>query len=196
MEVSKIMSFIKVDENGKAVLDEQAFNAEMQSELDKARQQASDTAAKNTESKLRESLKKELKAELEQEAKMSAEQKLEAERQKFAEEKKAFDKERIKAIYADAGMSEAEIEVALGLVGDDSVKNLETAKKFADARKAANEAAEKKIKESLQSQTPPPNGGGGNGGGEKSVGEKQAERFAKVDPTSDYVDLSGNGGKE
>ena len=112
-----------------------------------------------------------------------------------AEEKKEFDKTRIKAIYADAGMSEVEIELALGLVGDDSAKNLETAKKFAEARKAANEAAEKKFKEDLQNHTPSPNGGDPNGGGEKSVGERQAERFAKVEKVNDYVDLSG-GGKE
>lgn len=190
------MSFIKVDENGNAILDEKAFNAEMQSELDKARQQASDTAAKNTENKLREALEREIKAKLEEEAKLSAEEKLEAERKKFAEEKRAFDKERIKAIYADAGMSDAEIEFALGLVGDDSVKNLETARKFADARKAANEAAEKKFKEALQSGTPAPNGGSVGGSVEKSVGELQAERFASPDHRSDYVDLSGRGSKE
>ena len=195
MEVSKLLGFIKVDENGKVVIDEKAYNAEMQSELDKARQQASETSATNTEKKLRESLEKDIRAKLEEEAKLSAEEKLEAERKKFAEEKKEFDKTRIKAIYADAGMSEVEIELALGLVGDDSAKNLETAKKFAEARKAANEAAEKKFKEDLQNHTPSPNGGDPNGGGEKSVGERQAERFAKVEKVNDYVDLSG-GGKE
>lgn len=195
MEISKLLSFINIDENGKVVVDEAAYKAEAQSELDKARQQASDTSAANTEKKLRAEIEKEVKVKLEEEAKLSAEEKLEAERKKFAEEKRAFDTERIKAIYTDAGMSEAEIEVALGLIGDDSVKNLETARKFADARKAANEQALKQFQEDLQKRTPHPNGGGSDGG-EESLGAQQAKRFAEPAKSNDYVDLSGRGKQE
>lgn len=190
MEISELLGFLKV-EDGKIVVDENGYKAKAQSELDKARQQASETASTNAEKKLRDTLEKEIKAKLEEEAKLTAEQKLEADRKAFLEEKKEFDKARIKSMYEDAGMSEVEIEVALGLIGDDSAKNLETAKKFAEARKAANESAKLKFQEELQHNTPNPSGNG-NGEG-KSVGEMQAERFAKSAKASDYVDLSGRG---
>lgn len=187
MEISDLLSFLKVGEDGKIVVDEDGYKAKAQSELDKARQQASDTAAANAEKKLRDSLEKEIKAKLEEEAKMTAEQKLEAERKAFEEEKKAFDTERIKSIYADAGMSEAEIEVAIGLIGNDSAKNLETATKLAEARKLANEDVRKKFKEELQKNGGLPNDGG-NGGG-NDFGALQAKRFEKTEDS--YVDLSG-----
>lgn len=187
MEISDLLGFLKV-EDGKIVVDEEGYKAKSQSELDKARQQASDTAAANAEKKLRDNLEKEIKAKLEEEAKMTAEQKLEAERKAFADEKKAFDTERIKVIYADAGMSAAEIELALGLIGDDSAKNLEVAKKFAEARKAANEEDRKKFQEELQKNGRLPDGSGGNGGNENDLGALQAKRFEK--PADNYVDLS------
>lgn len=188
MEISELLGFLKVGEDGKIVVDEDGYKAKTQSELDKARQQASDTAAANAEKKLRDSLEKDIRSKLEEEAKMTAEQKLEAERKAFAEERRAFDTERIKAIYAEAGMSEAEIEVALGLIGDDSAKNLEVAKKFADARKAANEADRKKFQEELQMNGRLPDGGKGGSGNENDLGALQAKRFEK--PAETYVDLS------
>ena len=187
MEISDLLGFLKVGEDGKIVVDEDGYKAKAQSELDKARQQASDTAAANAEKKLRDSLEKEIKAKLEEEAKMTAEQKLEADRKALAEERKAFDTERIKAIYADVGMSDAEIEIALGLIGEDSKKNLEVAKKYADARKASNEDVKKKFQEELQKGGRYPNDGGSGG---EDFGARQAKRFEKAEET--YVDLSGN----
>lgn len=185
MDISK---YVTIGDDGKLKIDSEAFNAE----LDRIRTQASDTASKNTETKLRSALEKEVRAKVEEEAKMSAEQKLEAERAKFLEEKKAFDIVRIKQIYKDANISDDEIEILLGGVGDDSEKNIEIATKFATARKASDEQYKKQLQEEIQQRTPNPNTNGD--GSTKSIGELMAEKFSSHSDNK-YVDLSPQTGE-
>lgn len=180
-----INDFLKKNDDGTFDIDEAGFTAA----LDRERNKASDTAKANTEKKLRAELEKEIKEKLEEEAKLSAEQKLQKQMEEFAEMKRAFDKDRVKTIYKDAGISDDEIELMLSLIGDDSDKNIATATKFADARKKANEEYEKKVKEDiLRNSDRPDNHKDGDGD------ETEAERFAKMfskKVVSDYVDLSG-----
>lgn len=181
-----IKDFLKQNEDGTYDIDEAGFAAE----LDRERNKASDTAKKNTETKLRSNLEKEIREKLEEEAKLSAEQKLQKQIEEFAEKKKAFDKERVKAIYKEAEISDDEIEHMLTLVGDDSEKNIDIATRFADARKKANEEYKKKIQEDILR-----NGGEyrPKDGDEKEVSEaeKYAKQYSKKPTGNEYVDLSG-----
>lgn len=178
-----IKDFLKQTENGTFDIDEAGFIAA----LDRERSKASDTASKNTESKLRTALEKEIREKLEEEAKLSAEQKLQKQMDDFAEMKRNFDRERVKAIYEGAGIGAEETELLLTLIGDDSEKNLENAKKFADARKKANEDNEKRIREELlRNNGDRPDGNGDKG--EVSEAEKYAKMFSKP-VTTDYVEL-------
>lgn len=180
-----INDFLKKNDDGTFDIDEAGFTAA----LDRERNKASDTAKANTEKKLRAELEKEIKEKLEEEAKLSAEQKLQKQMEEFAEKKRAFDKDRVKTIYKDAGISDDEIELMLSLIGDDSDKNIATATKFADARKKANEEYEKKVKEDILRNSDRPDNHK-DGDGEESEAERFAKMFSKK-AVSDYVDLSG-----
>lgn len=185
-----IKDFIKIGEDGKVVIDYDAYNADLNAELDRARTQASTTATANTEKKLRDNLEKEIRQQLEDEAKMTAEEKLKSEREAFIREKQEFDKERIRQTYANAGIEEDEIAILLGFVGDDSKTNLETAQKIADARKKSSENARAKILEELQtSYNSAPNGNGAGASATESVAEKMAKKYS-AKPVGDYVDLN------
>ena len=185
-----IKDFVKTNEDGSTSIDTTAFEAALKSELDKARTQASETASANTEKKLRKSIEEEIRSKLEEEAKMSAEEKLKAERDKFLEEKKAFDKKRIESIYKDAGISDDEIAIMCSLIGEDSDKNIETATKFAEARKASSEEAKKKMLEELQMGGRRGSDGGQGGGIDNSVAKKMAEKYSK-EVAEVYVHLTG-----
>lgn len=181
-----IKDFIKQKEDGTFDIDEAAFT----SALDRERNQASDTARKNAESKLRGEIEKELKIKLEEEAKLTAEEKLKKDMEAFAQQKRDFDKQRITTIYKDAGISDAEIEYLTTLIGDDSTKNLETAQKFAEARKSANEEYKKKLTEEFQTSGTRPKDGDGTGGTSNIA--KLAQEMSAPKTSNAYVDLSGN----
>lgn len=185
-----INSYVTVGADGKPVINEEAFKAAFQSEMDRARQQASETAKKNAEKELRTTIAQ----ELEEQAKMTAEEKLQKEREAFRLERQAFDKERIETIYKNAGISDEEIKIFTALIGDNSAQNLETAYKIANARKAANEANIKKLQEEMQQTAPRPDDKNG-GGGESSIGAQMAKKFSQPTNTN-YVDLSPNAGGE
>lgn len=181
-----LKDFIKQNSDGTFEYDDAAFT----SALDRERTQASDTARKNAEQKLRGEIEKELKAKLEEEAKLTAEEKLKKDMEAFAQQKRDFDKQRITAIYKDAGISDAEIEYLTTLIGDDSDKNIETAQKFAEARKTANEEYKKKLTEEFQTSGSRPKDGGGSG--EESVASKLAKEFSTQPTAGGYVDLKGD----
>lgn len=186
-----ITNFIKQNADGSYTIDNDAYSKELQSELDRARQQASDTARQNAEKELRSSIMKELQEKAEADAKLTAEQKLQAEREAFAKEKRDFDILRVKNIYKEAGFTEKEIEYLAELVGDDTEKNLEKATNIAEARKVANEETRKKIQEELQTNGRRGGDDNGGGSGEKGLGARMAEKFSQA-TVNDYVDLSGN----
>ncbi len=183
-----INDFIKQKEDGSYEVDQAAFNAA----LDRERNQASETSKKNTEQKLRSEIEKELKTKLEEEAKMTAEEKLKKDMEAFAQQKRDFDKQRITTIYKDAGITDTEIEYLTTLIGDDSEKNLETATKFADARKKANQEYEKVLIEKFQTNGYRPKDDGN--GNTEDIGAQFAKEFAAKTNISDFVDLSGKTG--
>lgn len=179
-----INDFIKTKEDGSFEVDQAAFTAA----LDRERNQASETSKKNTEQKLRSEIEKELKAKLEEEAKLTAEEKLKKDMEAFAQQKREFDKQRIVTIYKDAGISDGEIEYLTALIGDDSEKNLETATKFAEARKTANEQYKKALTEELQVNSARPKDS--DGGSDASLAVRLAKEFSQPSNANKYVDLS------
>lgn len=184
-EKMKLNDYLKQNADGTYEIDTAAFEAD----LDRERNKASDTAKKNTESKLRGDLEKEIRAKLEEEAKQTAEEKLQKQIEAFAEQKRAFDKKQVTAIYKDAGISDEEIELMLALVGEDSEKNIENAQKIADARKKFNEENKKKIREELIENGVRPDGNGGDDKKTEDEGEKYAKLFSTKAEGNDYVDL-------
>lgn len=181
-----ISEFATVNEKGEIVIDYDAYNKELASELDRARTQASQTAKQNAEKELRASLVKELKEKAEAEAKMTADELLKAEKEAFQKERLEFDKKQVEAIYKEAGISDNEIELLTALLGEDTTKNLETAKKFAEARKTYNEESKIKLTEELQLKTPDPKK---KEGGE-DIGSLMAKEVSSQNAGSGYVKLS------
>ena len=118
MDISK---FVTVGEDGKAVIDNNAFK----SEFDKAIRSAVET---NRNGKLRDEIKK----ELEEEAKLSAEQKLQKEREEFESFKLKslieLNQIKAKAKLEGKNFSQAEIDFILGTINDDekSLSNIDT----------------------------------------------------------------------
>ncbi len=157
-----IKKYVTYDENGKAIFDETAFNAD----LDRERNNASETARTNTEKKLRKDIEAEIRGKIESEAKLTAEQKLEQERLAFEQERKQFNKDRIIALYQNSNLfSDEEIETFSGLITDNYEESVVTVNKLIEARKKRNETYEKDLTEKIQAGLPRNNGGeSGNGG--------------------------------
>ena len=165
-----LRKYVTLNEKGELVFDEALFKAD----LDRERNQASETAKFNTEKKLRASIENEVKAKIEEQAKLTAEEKLEQERKLFLEEKKMYNAERIKNIYRDSKLfSEAELEVYGGLITEDYEKSLEMANKLVESRKAYNAEYEKSFNEKLQQGLPRTNGG------QASSNESSVAKLAK-----------------
>ena len=167
-----LADYVKIDENGKPVFDNEAFN----SALDRERNQASETARANAEKKLTAELTKKIKEDLENQANLTAEEKLKAEREAFQTERLNFNKERIKHIYSSSKLfTDEEIELFLGLSNEDYEKSSEKANAIVEARKKHNETYEKDFMAKLQTQQPRPDG---NGGGSSKT-ESEAQKYAK-----------------
>lgn len=173
-----LKEFIETNDKGELLINYDAYNAELNSELDRARTQASETAKANAEKQLKQKLEKEIKAQLEKDATLTAEDKLKAEREAFIAEKRDFDIQRIKRIYEDVGISAEEIEMLTALIGDDSEQNLANAQKFAKARKLAYEDSVNKIKEELQQSQRRGNASGGTTDND-NIGALKAKEIAQ-----------------
>lgn len=174
MEIN-LADYAKLDENGKLVLDTEAFK----SAVDKERNQASDTARANAEKKLRSDLTKEIKEQLEREASLTAEEKIKAEREALQAERLAFNKERVKNVYTSSGVfDDGEVELFADLITEDYEKSLAKANAIVEARKKRNEQYEKDFMAKVQAGQPRPDG---QGGAVKT--ESEAEKFAKKHST-------------
>ena len=174
MEIN-LADYAKLDENGKLVLNTDAFK----SAVDKERNQASDTARANAEKKLRADLTKEIKEQLEREASLTAEEKLKAEREALQAERLAFNKERVKNIYTSSGVfDENEVVLFADLITEDYEKSVEKANAIVEARKKRNEQYEKDFMAKVQAGQPRPDG---QGGAVKT--ESEAQKFAKLHST-------------
>lgn len=151
-----LKKYVTINENGEPVFDEASFKAD----LDRERNQASETARSNAEKKLRASIESEIRAKIEEEAKLTAEEKMQKERETFLAEKRAYQAERIKNIYKDSGLfSDQELEVLCNLVTGDFDKDVNNANVMVQSRKAYNEGYEKTFNEKLQQGLPRTNGG-------------------------------------
>lgn len=178
-----LKNYVTTNEKGELVFDETAFNAD----LDRERNQASETARANVEKKLRASIESELRTKIEEEAKLTTEERNQKERQAFLEEKNAYYAERIKNIYKDCGLfDEKELEVYTSLITDDYEKSLEMANKLVESRKMYNQNYEKSFNEKLQ-QGLPRNNGGQSGNTESNVA-KIAKSYSQNNK-NDIVDL-------
>lgn len=171
----KLENYVTLNEEGKPVYNYEAFNAD----LDRERNSASETSRANTEKKLRKEIEADVRKNIEEEAKLSAEEKLQQERVKLDEERKAFNKERILHLYkADGLFSDKEISTFEKLITNDYDASLEEAKSIVADRKASREAYEKSLKEQLQMGLPRGGGFGDKGNENVGLGAKFADRIA------------------
>lgn len=180
--MKNLKDYVTTNENGETIFDEASYQAD----LDRERNQASETARTNAEKKLRTSIESEIRAKIEAEAKLTAEEKLAQERQNFLEEKKAYNKERIKNLYRDSKLfDDSELEVYSNLISEDYEKSLELANKLIESRKVYNENYEKSFNEKLQQGLPRTNGG-------QTANESSVAKLAKSysqNNKSEIVDL-------
>lgn len=141
MDISK---FVSVGEDGKIVVDNSAF----QSEFDNAIRSA---VEKNKTGKLREEIKK----ELEEEAKLSAEQKLQKEREEFEAFKLKslveLNQAKAKAKLEGQNFSEKEVEFILNTITDNET-SLTSLDNLISDRKTYLEKQKTDLMNSLQSQ--------------------------------------------
>lgn len=168
-----ISKFVTVDENGKAVIDSDAFKSAYDADLRKSL----DTNSENTKKKLEAEIRK----QLEEEAKMSAEEKLKAERDTFEAEKskwvKDFAQKQAKVKMASAELSEEEISTYLELVSND--EDIAKIDKILEIRKKSNDELKKKWEEDLALKQPNPNNND-NSGASNSYGKQMAEKHQKA----------------
>lgn len=140
-----IENYVKLNENGEIEVDQKAFQSAFDAEISRA-------VEKNAKGKVRDEIRK----ELEDEAKLTAEQKLQAEREKFEEYKKSetikLNQEKAKAKLEGKGFSEKEVEYLLANVGLDTEKSINTINTLIEEREKFVEATKKNAIESLQQQ--------------------------------------------
>ena len=165
-----ISKFVTVDENGKAVIDNDAYQSAIDAEFRKALDKNSENTKKKLEAEIRQTL--------EQEAKLSAEEKLKKDKEDFEnykkEEIRKFAHERAKVKMTDAEMGEDEINTYLELVN--SHEDIAKIEKLIETRKKNQEELKKKWQEELVNSQPNPNGNQSSGA-EKSYGAQMAEQY-------------------
>lgn len=175
-----------------------ASEADYQKELDFRVQQA----LKTHEEKLKGKLTPEIRKQLEAEANMTAEQKLQADRNALEADRKALAKEKVRvkaeSLLSAKGISEADRSAMLdSLVDEDEDSSLKRTQALIDAiEKATNE----KIKAAMAQVKAPSSGDDGKGKtGDKAVeyAKKLAERRAATAKTANAgLDYYIHGGKK
>lgn len=167
-----ISKFVTVNEEGKAVIDTEAYKSAYDAELRKSL----DTNSENTKKKLEAEIRK----TLEEEAKLSAEEKLKKDREEFetsmAKRLKEFAQTQAKSKMALAEIGEDEINTYLELVN--SEEDIAKIDKLIETRKKTQEELKKKWQEELVNNQPTPNGNNSSEG-EKSYGAQMAENYQK-----------------
>lgn len=180
-----ISKFVTVDEEGKAVIDTEAYKSAYDAELRKSL----DTNSENTKKKLEAEIRK----TLEEEAKLSAEEKLKKDREDFeasmAKRLKDFAQTQAKSKMTLAEIGEDEINTYLELVN--SEEDIAKIDRLIETRKKAQEDLKKKWQEELVNQQPSPSGNNG-AGGDKSFGAQMAEQYqTKTQATGNTVTAWG-----
>ena len=167
-----ISKFVTVNEEGKAVIDTDAYKSAYDAELRKSL----DTNSENT----RKKLEAELRKSIEEEAKLSAEDKFKKQVEEFeasmAQKIKDFAKTQAKAKMKGAEIGDEEIDTYLELVNsEDDIAKID---KLIETRKKSQEELKKKWQEELVNNQPRPNGNNGSTS-EKSYGAQMAENYQK-----------------
>lgn len=179
--MKELKNYVTLNDKGELEFDNDAFTAD----LDRERNQSSETARANAEKKLRTAIESEIRQRIEDEAKLTAEERVKKEREALANERKLFNAERIKALYkTDNLFSDEEVESFSALISDDYDLSLQMATKIVEARKKHNESYEKGLSEQLQLKTPRT-----NGGSQKS-GEDEFARKAKEISQNTQVEVT------
>ena len=165
-----ISKFVTVDENGKAVIDTEAYKSAYDAELRKSL----DTNSENTKKKFEAELRK----SIEEEAKLSAEEKFKKQVEEFEKSMTQritdFAKKQAKAKMVSAEIGEEEINTYLELVNtDDDIAKID---KLIETRKKTQEELKKKWQEELVNSQPNPSGNQSSGA-EKSYGAQMAEQY-------------------
>lgn len=165
-----ISKFVTVNEEGKAVIDTEAYKSAYDAELRKSL----DTNSENTKKKVEAEIRK----QLEEEAKLSAEEKLKKDREDFessmAKRLKDFAQTQAKTKMKIAEIGDEEITTYLELVN--SEEDIAKIDKLIETRKKAQEDLKKKWQEEIVNNQPNPNGNNGSTG-EKSFGAQMAEQY-------------------
>lgn len=165
-----ISKFVTVNEEGKAVIDTEAYKSAYDAELRKSL----DTNSENT----RKKLEAELRNKIEEEAKLSAEDKLNKRVEEFeasmAQRIKDFAKTQAKVKMTNAEIGEDEINTYLELVNsEDDISKID---KLIETRKKTQEDLKKKWQEELLANQPNPNANNGSTG-EQSLGATMAKEY-------------------
>ena len=167
----ELKNFVTFDENGKPIFNNEAFNAE----LDRERNKASETATSNTEKKLRLAIEKEIRSKIEEEAAMTAEEKIKAERENLEKERLAFNVERVKNVYTSSNLfTNEEIETFSKFITADYETSHNFATQIVNQRKAYNENYERDFLAKMQKEQPRNNGGG------SANTESEGAKFSKL----------------
>lgn len=181
-----ISKFVTVDENGKAVIDADAYKSAYDAEMRKSL----DTNSENT----RKKLEAEIRKTLAEEAKLSAEEKLKKEREDFeasmAQRLKDFAQYQAKSKMKGAGLNDEEIETYLELVTDE--ESIAKIDKLLDLRNKRTESLKKEWEQSvLTSQKNPETS---NSGDETaSLGATMARKYQhKTDDGTPKVTAFGS----
>lgn len=146
-----INKFIRTDDEGKTVVDIDAYNKALESHVDSRIGSAVDKYKSG-------SLRNELKKELEAEINMTAEEALKKEREEFENYKKEqtleIIKNKSKSVLATGGFNDDEIDEYLKLVTDNEGDSLATMNKFVELRAKLIEDTKKQAIENLQKKEP------------------------------------------
>lgn len=164
-----ISKFVTVGDDGKAVIDTDAYQSAYDAELRKSL----DTNSENT----RKKLETEIRKQLEEEAKLSAEEKLKKDREEFeasmAEKIKSFAQKQARTLMKGAEFADEEIDSYLELVSDED--SLSKITKIIDVRKKQNEALKQKWQEELSENQPNPQSN--NSPAVDSLGKQMALKY-------------------
>lgn len=140
-----IKQFVKLNENGEIEFDEKGFRSEYDSEVYKA-------VDKYKNGKGRD----EIRRELEQEAKLTAEEKLKAEREEFEayrqRTKIELNQAKARTKFDDKLFAQEEIDFYLSTITDDEEKSLSQIDTLINARKKLFEDTQKSAIQNLQQQ--------------------------------------------
>ena len=140
-----IKKFVKLNEKGEIEFDESGFQSGLDAEISRAVDKYANGKGKD-----------EIRKKLEEEAKLTAEEKLKAEREEFEkyklETKVEINKAKAKAKLENKGFTEKEVEFLLSTISDDEEKSLSTIDTLVEERTRFIADTQKSAIQNLQQQ--------------------------------------------